>query len=133
MPSIEVGTIGGGTILEPQNAMLDLLGVQGPHLTSPGDNARQLARLIAAATLAGELSLNAALAAGHLVKAHMTHNRSALTSRAATPAPSVPTTPTIERERERTLGLNGVGNGLGSSSTLNMTTLRDRRQGPGSR
>ena len=28
MPSIEVGTIGGGTILEPQAAMLDLLGVR---------------------------------------------------------------------------------------------------------
>jgi len=126
MPSIEVGTIGGGTILEPQNSMLDLLGVKGPHLTSPGDNARQLARIIAAATLAGELSLNAALAAGHLVQAHMTHNRSALTSRAPTPAPSVPTTPTIERERDRSLGLNGFGSGL------NMTNLRDRRQ-PGSR
>ncbi|KAF2404595.1 putative 3-hydroxy-3-methylglutaryl-coenzyme A reductase [Trichodelitschia bisporula] len=87
MPSIEVGTIGGGTILEPQAAMLDLLGVRGAHQTSPGENARQLARVIAAATLAGELSLCAALAAGHLVKAHMSHNRSAAPSRTATPAP----------------------------------------------
>ncbi|KAJ6171817.1 hypothetical protein N7470_000884 [Penicillium chermesinum] len=31
MPSIEVGTIGGGTILEAQSAMLDLLGVRGAH------------------------------------------------------------------------------------------------------
>ncbi|KAH8723791.1 3-hydroxy-3-methylglutaryl-coenzyme A reductase [Phaeosphaeriaceae sp. PMI808] len=76
MPSIEVGTIGGGTILEPQSAMLDLLGVRGAHPTSPGDNARQLARVIAAGVLAGELSLNSALCAGHLVKAHMAHNRS---------------------------------------------------------
>lgn len=90
MPSIEVGTIGGGTILEPQSAMLDLLGVRGPHATSPGDNARQLARVIAAAVLAGELSLNAALAAGHLVRAHMAHNRSAVPSRAPTPAPMTP-------------------------------------------
>ncbi|KAL5396187.1 hypothetical protein PMIN02_003442 [Paraphaeosphaeria minitans] len=90
MPSIEVGTIGGGTILEPQSAMLDLLGVRGAHPTSPGDNARQLARVIAAGVLAGELSLNAALCAGHLVKAHMAHNRSNVASRAATPAPSTP-------------------------------------------
>lgn len=71
MPSIEVGTIGGGTVLEPQSAMLDLLGVRGAHPTNPGDNARKLARIIAASVLAGELSLCSALAAGHLVKAHM--------------------------------------------------------------
>ena len=82
MPSIEVGTIGGGTVLEPQAAMLDLLGVRGAHATSPGDNARQLARIIAAGVLAGELSLCSALAAGHLVKAHMSHNRSAAPSAA---------------------------------------------------
>jgi hydroxymethylglutaryl-CoA reductase (NADPH) len=92
MPSIEVGTIGGGTILEPQSAMLDLLGVRGAHPTNPGDNARQLARIVAAGVLAGELSLCAALAAGHLVQAHMNHNRSAAPSRATTPAP--PATPT---------------------------------------
>ncbi|EEH34744.2 3-hydroxy-3-methylglutaryl-coenzyme A reductase [Paracoccidioides lutzii Pb01] len=78
MPSIEVGTIGGGTILEAQSAMLELLGVRGAHPTNPGDNARQLARIIAAAVLAGELSLCSALAAGHLVRAHMAHNRSAV-------------------------------------------------------
>jgi hydroxymethylglutaryl-CoA reductase (NADPH) len=85
MPSIEVGTIGGGTILEGQSAMLDLLGVRGSHPTNPGDNARQLARIVAAAVLAGELSLCSALAAGHLVKAHMAHNRSAATTRSSTP------------------------------------------------
>lgn len=77
MPSIEVGTIGGGTILEPQGAILDLLGVRGPHPTSPGDNARQLAKIVALAVLAAELSLCSALAAGHLVQSHMTHNRAA--------------------------------------------------------
>ncbi|KAJ4309318.1 3-hydroxy-3-methylglutaryl-coenzyme A (HMG-CoA) reductase isozyme [Neodidymelliopsis sp. IMI 364377] len=90
MPSIEVGTIGGGTILEPQSAMLDLLGVRGAHQETPGDNARQLARVIAAGVLAGELSLNSALCAGHLVKAHMAHNRSNVPSRAPTPAPQTP-------------------------------------------
>ncbi|KLU82096.1 3-hydroxy-3-methylglutaryl-coenzyme A reductase [Magnaporthiopsis poae ATCC 64411] len=87
MPSIEVGTLGGGTILEPQAAMLDMLGVRGPHPTSPGENARRLARVVAAAVLAGELSLCSALAAGHLVKAHMQHNRSAPPTRSTTPAP----------------------------------------------
>ncbi|PYH92464.1 3-hydroxy-3-methylglutaryl-coenzyme A reductase [Aspergillus ellipticus CBS 707.79] len=85
MPSIEVGTIGGGTILEGQSAMLELLGVRGSHPTNPGDNARQLARIVAAAVLAGELSLCSALAAGHLVRAHMAHNRSAAPTRSATP------------------------------------------------
>ncbi|KAL7912572.1 hydroxymethylglutaryl-coenzyme A reductase domain-containing protein [Trichoderma velutinum] len=92
MPSLEVGTLGGGTILDPQGSMLELLGVRGSHPTNPGDNARRLARIIAAAVLAGELSLCSALAAGHLVRAHMAHNRSAVPSgapsRAMTPAPS---------------------------------------------
>jgi hydroxymethylglutaryl-CoA reductase (NADPH) len=93
MPSLEVGTLGGGTILEPQSAMLDLLGVKGSHPTNPGDNARRLARIIAATVLAGELSLCSALAAGHLVKAHMAHNRSAAPSRTTTPAPPPVMTP----------------------------------------
>lgn len=88
MPSIEVGTLGGGTILDPQGSMLDLLGVRGPNLSNPGENARSLARIVAAAVLAGELSLCSALAAGHLVKAHMQHNRSAPPTRSNTPAPS---------------------------------------------
>ncbi|KAL4962053.1 hydroxymethylglutaryl-coenzyme A reductase-domain-containing protein [Aspergillus stella-maris] len=75
MPSIEVGTIGGGTTLGPQRAMLDILGVRGANVESPGENARRLARIVAAGVLAAELSLCAALAAGHLVKAHMQHNR----------------------------------------------------------
>ncbi|KAG5457434.1 MAG: YML075Cp-like protein [Olpidium bornovanus] len=62
MPSIEVGTIGGGTQLEPQGACLDLLGVRGPHPTEAGKNSRQLARIICAAVMAGELSLCSALA-----------------------------------------------------------------------
>lgn len=76
MPSIEVGTVGGGTVLAAQGACLEMLGVKGSHPTSPGDNARQLARIICATVLAGELSLMSALAAGHLVKSHLRHNRS---------------------------------------------------------
>ncbi|KAI9821124.1 MAG: 3-hydroxy-3-methylglutaryl-coenzyme A (HMG-CoA) reductase isozyme [Pycnora praestabilis] len=93
MPSIECGTIGGGTVLEPQNAMLDLLGVKGPHATNPGANAQQLARIVAASVLAGELSLCSALAAGHLVKSHMAHNRSQPATRSTTPVPNGAQTP----------------------------------------
>lgn len=77
MPSIEVGTVGGGTILAPQGAVLEMLGIQGASSTSPGHNARKLARLIAASVMAGELSLMSALAAGHLIRAHISLNRSA--------------------------------------------------------
>ncbi|CDH11390.1 probable 3-hydroxy-3-methylglutaryl-coenzyme A reductase 1 [Zygosaccharomyces bailii ISA1307] len=97
MPSIEVGTIGGGTILAPQGAMLDLLGVRGPHPTEPGSNARQLARIVACAVMAGELSLCAALAAGHLVQSHMTHNRASKPT--AAPAP-VQQDPNLQRLKE---------------------------------
>ncbi|KAM7392462.1 hypothetical protein PAMA_007533 [Pampus argenteus] len=76
MPSIELGTVGGGTNLPPQQACLQMLSVQGSSLEQAGENARQLARVVCATVLAGELSLMAALAAGHLVKSHMTHNRS---------------------------------------------------------
>ncbi|KAI7900617.1 3-hydroxy-3-methylglutaryl coenzyme A reductase [Cokeromyces recurvatus] len=89
MPSIEVGTIGGGTILPPQQAMLDLLGVRGPHPTEPGKNAQRLARIICASVMAGELSLCAALAAGHLVKAHMVHNRGSTTTTTTTTGPCI--------------------------------------------
>lgn len=106
MPSIEVGTIGGGTILSPQHSMLQMLGIAGPHPETPGENARQLARIVCAAVMAGELSLMSALAAGRtyfpfrfraqsltvsadLVKSHMAHNRSV----PATPGPPTPAPP----------------------------------------
>jgi hydroxymethylglutaryl-CoA reductase (NADPH) len=83
MPSIECGTIGGGTILPAQAACLELLGVRGSCLTDPGRNARQLARIVCAAVLAAELSILSALAAGHLVRSHMKHNRSSLSVNAS--------------------------------------------------
>jgi hydroxymethylglutaryl-CoA reductase (NADPH) len=75
MPSIEVGTIGGGTILSPQSASLELLGVKGSDPAEPGKNAKQLARVVSSAVLAGELSLIAALSSGHLISAHLALNR----------------------------------------------------------
>ena len=45
------------------------------YLDSSGDNSRKLAQIVGSAVLAGELSLMAALAANHLVRSHMQHNR----------------------------------------------------------
>jgi len=88
MPSVEVGTVGGGTHLSPQKACLELLGVAGASTAEPGANARQLAMVVASAVLAGELSLLSALSAGHLMKAHMQYNRKAPTAPPAEKAPS---------------------------------------------
>uniref|UniRef100_A0A5B6YXW8 3-hydroxy-3-methylglutaryl coenzyme A reductase n=1 Tax=Davidia involucrata TaxID=16924 RepID=A0A5B6YXW8_DAVIN len=76
MPSIEVGTVGGGTQLASQSACLNLLGVKGASKESPGSNSRLLATIVAGSVLAGELSLMSAIAAGQLVKSHMRYNRS---------------------------------------------------------
>ncbi|BAT75278.1 hypothetical protein VIGAN_01311200 [Vigna angularis var. angularis] len=76
MPSIEVGTVGGGTQLASQSACLNLLGVKGASTESPGANSRLLATIVAGSVLAGELSLMSAIAAGQLVKSHMKYNRS---------------------------------------------------------
>ncbi|KAM3695898.1 hypothetical protein ACB098_07G168100 [Castanea mollissima] len=76
MPSIEVGTVGGGTQLASQSACLNLLGVKGANRESAGSNARLLATIVAGSVLAGELSLMSALAAGQLVRSHMKYNRS---------------------------------------------------------
>jgi len=54
--------------------------VKGPHPVNPGQNAAQLARVVCSTVLAGELSLMSALAAGHLVRSHLKHNRATVTS-----------------------------------------------------
>lgn len=75
MPSLEVGTVGGGTVLPGQSACLDVLGIRGAHQSEPGENSKHLARIICATVMAGELSLMAALVNSDLVKSHMKHNR----------------------------------------------------------
>ncbi|XP_027359971.1 3-hydroxy-3-methylglutaryl-coenzyme A reductase 1-like [Abrus precatorius] len=76
MPSVEVGTVGGGTQLASQSACLNLLGVKGASKESPGANSGLLATIVAGSVLAGELSLMSAIAAGQLVNSHMKYNRS---------------------------------------------------------
>lgn len=69
LPNVIVGTVGGGTGLPSQRACLDLLGLRGDG------HARALAELVAALALAGELSIIAALAAGHFASAHRRYAR----------------------------------------------------------
>lgn len=69
LPSLEVGTVGGGTHLPTQAECLKILNCYGSG-EPPGSNSKKFAEIIAAATLAGEVSLLSALAAGHLAKAH---------------------------------------------------------------
>eukprot|EP01114_Cavostelium_apophysatum_P019096 TRINITY_DN6051_c0_g1_i1.p1 TRINITY_DN6051_c0_g1~~TRINITY_DN6051_c0_g1_i1.p1 ORF type:complete len:569 (+),score=127.20 TRINITY_DN6051_c0_g1_i1:120-1826(+) len=75
MPSLEVGTIGGGTFLPAQSACLGILGVAGVSKETPGENSDRLAEIVSATVLAGELSLMAALSAGHLMRSHLALNR----------------------------------------------------------
>ncbi|MGC9010371.1 MAG: hydroxymethylglutaryl-CoA reductase (NADPH) [Sulfolobales archaeon] len=69
IPSLEVGTVGGGTWLPTQREALALLGVQGSG-EEPGLNAIRFAEIVAAAVLAGEINLVAAIASGVLARAH---------------------------------------------------------------
>ncbi|KAG9398831.1 3-hydroxy-3-methylglutaryl-coenzyme A (HMG-CoA) reductase isozyme [Aphanomyces cochlioides] len=77
MPSIEVGTVGGGTHLAPQKSCLGLMGCapDQTHKEVSESGSRRLACAIAAGVMAGELSLLAALATNELVKSHMDLNR----------------------------------------------------------
>ena len=67
LPDLMVGTVGGGTGLPTQQEALNLLGVAGGDR---GSNSKRLAEIIAAAVLAGEISLLASEAEGTLAKAH---------------------------------------------------------------
>jgi hydroxymethylglutaryl-CoA reductase (NADPH) len=64
LPNIIVGTVGGGTGLPSQSAGLQIMNLQG------SGNANALAEVAAATCLCGELSIMAAIAAGHFVRAH---------------------------------------------------------------
>jgi hydroxymethylglutaryl-CoA reductase (NADPH) len=75
-PSIEAGTIGGGTILGPQSSCLELLGISGTNDNNAGEKSCLLAPIICGTVAAGELSLLSALAAGHSVRSHFKHNHS---------------------------------------------------------
>ncbi len=64
LPNVLVGTVGGGTGLPSQAAALRVMGLEG------AGNAAALAEVAACLCLAGELSIMAALSAGHFAHAH---------------------------------------------------------------
>lgn len=64
LPNLIVGTVGGGTSLPTQAACLDIMNLRGNGM------AAALGEVCAALCLAGELSIIAALSAGHFAKAH---------------------------------------------------------------
>lgn len=64
LPSLVLGTVGGGTSLPTQQECLKLLGCEGKG------SARKLAEICGATILAGELSIAAAIASGSFSKAH---------------------------------------------------------------
>uniref|UniRef100_A0A0A9YZG2 3-hydroxy-3-methylglutaryl-coenzyme A reductase n=1 Tax=Lygus hesperus TaxID=30085 RepID=A0A0A9YZG2_LYGHE len=77
LPCIEVGTVGGGTGLAPQNACIQMILQQYRNAGANGQlsDSQILASVLAATVLAGEVNLIAALSSNELVSAHMQLNR----------------------------------------------------------
>jgi len=69
LPNLIVGTLGGGTGLPTQKECLELMDCYGPG------KARKYAEICGALVLAGELSIAAALSAGHFSSAHKKFGR----------------------------------------------------------
>ena len=69
IPSLIVGTIGGGTALPTQRECLQILGCAGPG------KVRKLAEIIAGVALAGEISLAAAISSLDWVSSHEKYGR----------------------------------------------------------
>lgn len=69
IPSLEVGTVGGGTRMPCQSEALAMMGCLG------SGRARKFAEIVTSVLLAGELSTLAAEAAGELASAHRTLGR----------------------------------------------------------
>ena len=64
LPSLTVGTVGGGTRLPTQATCLELIGCKGPG------TARKFAEICGATVLCGEISIVAALSSGEFTQAH---------------------------------------------------------------
>ncbi len=69
IPSLQLGTVGGGTWLPSQQDSMKILGVNGTG------KVKKFTQLVLAAVLAGEISLIASQAEGSLAKAHKKHGR----------------------------------------------------------
>ena len=64
LPSLIVGSVGGGTGLPTQNESLNMLGCVGQG------KSRKFAEICCAVSLAGEISIAAAMLSGHFTAAH---------------------------------------------------------------
>ncbi len=69
LPNLIVGTVGGGTRLPTQRECLEMMDCYG------SGKARKLAEICAVTVMAGEISIIAALTAGHFGQAHATYGR----------------------------------------------------------
>ena len=74
LPSLEIGTVGGGTSLDDQSYNLSLFGINKNN-KDIGGNVEIIAKHIIHGVLACELSLMSALCNDDLVEAHMKYNR----------------------------------------------------------
>jgi hydroxymethylglutaryl-CoA reductase (NADPH) len=69
LPSLVVGTVGGGVSLPTQRECLELIGCYGTG------KSKKFAEIVAATALAGEISLEASIVAGDFVSAHEKYGR----------------------------------------------------------
>ena len=76
MPSLELGTVGGGTSLRAQKEALSIMGVEGSG-DPAGSNSAKFAEIVAATVLAGELNLISIQFSRELGKAHANLGRKA--------------------------------------------------------
>ena len=71
LPSLEIGTTGGGTHLPTQKEALEIMECHGFYKDkAPGSKSIKFGEIVTCAALAGEISLCAALSAGHLATSH---------------------------------------------------------------
>jgi hydroxymethylglutaryl-CoA reductase (NADPH) len=73
LPSLMIGTVGGGTGLPKQREAIKLMlkNIGSSKEKGKVNQTHKLAEIIASACLAGEISLHGALASGHLASSHM--------------------------------------------------------------
>ncbi|TVR69523.1 MAG: 3-hydroxy-3-methylglutaryl-CoA reductase [Marinilabiliales bacterium] len=69
LPSLVVGTVGGGVSLPTQRECLEIIGCYGRG------KSKKFAEIVAATILAGEISLISAIVAGDFIKAHERYGR----------------------------------------------------------
>ncbi|MFQ5677746.1 MAG: hydroxymethylglutaryl-CoA reductase, partial [bacterium] len=69
MPSISVGTVGGGTRLRQQKRNLEMLGCTGKN------SSKKLAEIVCACALALEISLGGAIVSDEFAQSHAAYGR----------------------------------------------------------